>query len=60
MDRVLYRVIIFAVVVAAIATLIGVIGDTLIAYWPIVLLLAAAVVGGVVYLKRRKRASNIV
>jgi hypothetical protein len=60
MDTSIKRVIIGIVVIAAIATLIGGIGDLILNYWPIALLLAAAVIGGFVYLKRQKRIRNTV
>jgi len=56
----LRNVIVTAVVIAAIATAIGLIGNAVVAYWPIVLLILAAAIGGLIYLKRRRHTQNLV
>ncbi|HVH75192.1 MAG TPA: hypothetical protein VM755_09775 [Stellaceae bacterium] len=53
-------VVIAAVVIAAIATLIGVVGQFVIDYWPLVLIVIAVIVGGIVYWKRQKRVRDTV
>jgi len=53
-------IVIFAVVIATICLVIAFVGAVVITYWPIILAAAAATIGGIIYMKRQKRARNMV
>lgn len=48
------------VAIAVVCLIIAGIGSVVVNYWPILLIIIAGIIGGVVYMKRQKRAKNMV